>query len=137
MLKGIILVVAIIITFDIGKKIIETWDENEQQASQTTTIVSEQGTQKPEKVTETKAADNVSTPPAMDLTLPDEVLEADFEEDDIDSSQTKTIRESIKEFNSPEKKRLLNAKPLMKFNKEDIENPSVEGAKIDLKLHTN
>ena len=124
MLKGILFVIAIIVTFDIGKKLIQDWNDEEDTAEQV----------KVEQFKEETSIDNESAPVLIDLSLPDDLLEEELSADDAEASERATMSDSVQAFTPQEKKSTLKAKPIMTFNKEDIESSTVEGAKFDLKI---
>ena len=127
MLKGILFVIAIIVTFDIGKKLIEDWDD-EQAAG------AKGNARQVEKELIGKPVDNDSAPVQIGLSLPDDLLEDELSADNAETPEATTMSESVQAFRPREKKSSLKAKPIMTFNKEDIESSSVEGAKIDFKI---
>jgi len=137
MLKGILFVVAIIITFDIGKALLKSWQAEEEAAP----IVKEVSVE-PAKTNQSdldeaesdKALEDV--PVLINLELPEETTDAYAEELEQEASDKKTSTSytSPQKLTKKEKKVSLNAKPILIFDEESIEKPQIDGATVGIKI---
>lgn len=134
MLKGILFVIAIIITFDIGVALIDSWQADEKEP-----LPVEQSDKAIEKEIEQSNKDikevhTNSESTLIDLSLPPEV--------DVESDSSDTLLQNNNSLFNPsslgdttkEKKVSLSAKPIVSFDQEVDKKPNLEGASVGLKI---
>lgn len=130
MLKGILFVLAIIITFDIGKALIDGWraDENNK-TSKAQPIENQLDADNQIAPAETPAS---AEPILIDLSLPPE-------EGDVEEAETSLMKEqslfdgSSSDVNHKGKKVSLSAKPIVSFDTE-VKKPNLEGASVGVTI---